>query len=126
MADRRYGSEQWKRLRRAILHRDGYACRLQGPTCVGVANTVHHIEPSSRRPDLFWEPANLISACGACNYADGARVKAANERQRVAELQEVIRQQADEIRQLVEQLEEYEAEHPNPLVRQGSPNPAIY
>ena len=51
-----------------------------GPRCAGVANTVHHVEPSSQRPDLFWASGNLVSACAACNYAGGAYLAADNRR----------------------------------------------
>ncbi len=51
-----------------------------GPRCTGIANTVHHIQPSSQRPDLFWATENLASACAACNYSGGAYLAAGNRR----------------------------------------------
>jgi 5-methylcytosine-specific restriction protein A len=47
------------------------------PTCVGYPAGVHvvprlatltdHIISAQKRPDLFWEPTNHQSLCGACN-----------------------------------------------------------
>lgn len=89
MADRRYGSTAWKRLRLQVLHRDEYHCRIQGPGCVGIARSVHHVIPSSEAPHLFFEPSNLVAACTVCNCADGANLtneNRRNSRERIAEL----------------------------------------
>jgi 5-methylcytosine-specific restriction endonuclease McrA len=74
-----------------VLAYYGRVCQIQGPRCSQVATSVHHIEPSSRRPDLFWEPANLTASCGPCNYAGGSQIAAANRRtagERIAELEQ--------------------------------------
>jgi hypothetical protein len=91
MADRRYNTQAWQRLRLQVLARDGYSCQIQGPRCHGGANTVPHILPSSTHPERFWDPSNLQAACGACNYASGAHLTAANRRaarERVVELEQ--------------------------------------
>jgi 5-methylcytosine-specific restriction endonuclease McrA len=91
-----------------VLAHYGYVCQLEGPRCTGYATTVHHRVPSSQRPDLFWEPENLIAACTRCNYGGGARVQADNRRRRTAQLEQLIEQQAQQIAQLVERLAYYE------------------
>jgi 5-methylcytosine-specific restriction endonuclease McrA len=126
VADRRYSTARWQRLRKAVLNRDGHICRIQGPRCTGYANTVHLIEPSSQRPDLFWADTNLVSACGRCNYGGGNRVRADNNRRRLEQLQEIIWEQEQRIAQLLERLSEYEPQHPQTPLRRDPPRPAIY
>jgi 5-methylcytosine-specific restriction endonuclease McrA len=108
MSDRRYSTARWQRLRKAVLARDGYQCMIGGPRCRGYATTVHHQIPSSQQPELFWEPANLVAACGACNYGGGARVQADNRRRRTAQLEQFIIEQRQEIARLVGRLARYE------------------
>jgi 5-methylcytosine-specific restriction endonuclease McrA len=108
MSDRRYSTARWQRLRKAVLAHYGYVCQLEGPRCSGYATTVHHLAPSSQAPHLFWEPSNLVAACGACNYGGGARVQADNRRRRTAQLEQLIEQQAQQIAQLLERLDRYE------------------
>jgi 5-methylcytosine-specific restriction endonuclease McrA len=91
VADRRYRTAAWQRLRLQVLARDGYACRIQGPRCRGSANSVHHVLPSSTHPELFWDPSNLQAACGTCNSSVGAYLTADNRRvarERVADLEQ--------------------------------------
>jgi 5-methylcytosine-specific restriction endonuclease McrA len=123
MSDRRYSSSQWQRVRRAILQRDGGVCRIQGPRCTGHATTVHHVIPSSQRPDLFYASENLVSACGACNYGGGARVQAENRRLRTTQLYEIIENQQAQIEQLLARLAELE--QPPPPAKKAIA-PAIY
>jgi 5-methylcytosine-specific restriction endonuclease McrA len=108
MADRRYSTARWQRLRKAVLAHYGYMCQIQGPRCAGYATTVHHRVPSSQRPDLFWEPENLTAACTRCNYGGGARVGADNRRRRTAQLEQLVEQQAQQIAQLLQRLARYE------------------
>jgi 5-methylcytosine-specific restriction endonuclease McrA len=108
MSDRRYSTARWQRLRRAVLAHYGYVCQVEGPRCSGYATTVHHLIPSSQAPHLFWEPSNLVAACGRCNYGDGARVQADNRRRRTAQLEQLIIEQQQEIARLVERLVYYE------------------
>jgi 5-methylcytosine-specific restriction endonuclease McrA len=108
MSDRRYSTARWQRLRNAVLAHYGHVCQLHGPRCTGYATTVHHQVPSSQAPELFWEPSNLVAACGACNYGAGARVQADNRRRRTAQLEQLIEQQARQIAQLLERLAYYE------------------
>jgi 5-methylcytosine-specific restriction endonuclease McrA len=123
MADKRYSTSAWQRLRKAVLQRDGHSCRIQGPRCTGYATTVHHLVASSERPDLFWASDNLVSACTRCNYGDGRRVAAANGRRRLEQLEAIIIQQEERIH---EQRAQHEADRPNPPLRRHPPKPAIY
>jgi 5-methylcytosine-specific restriction endonuclease McrA len=125
VSDRRYSTSAWQRTRKAILRRDGYVCRIQGPRCTGRATTVHHVIPSSQRPDLFWSAENLVSACGRCNYGGGARIQAENRRLQTEQLYEIIESQQAQIEQLLERLAQYE--NPAPTAIATNPrNPAIY
>ncbi len=104
MADRRYRTQAWQRLRLEVLARDAYVCQIQGPRCRGCANTVHHILPSSTHPHLFWDPSNLQAACSRCNYGHGASVAATNRHaalERVADLE----QRNAELERAVDELE---------------------
>jgi 5-methylcytosine-specific restriction endonuclease McrA len=108
VSDRRYSTARWQRLRKAVLARDGHQCMIGRPRCRGYATTVHHQIPSLQSPELSWEPANLVAACGACNYGGGARVGADNRRRRTAQLEQFIIEQQQEIARLVERLAYYE------------------
>jgi 5-methylcytosine-specific restriction endonuclease McrA len=116
MADRRYSTARWQRLRKAVLAHYGHVCQLQGPRCTGYATTVHHLVPSSQAPHLFWEPENLTASCGACNYGGGARVQADNRRRRIAQLEQVIEHQAQQIAQLLEKVAQYEQPPAEPRI----------
>jgi 5-methylcytosine-specific restriction endonuclease McrA len=103
MADRRYRTAAWQRLRLRVLVRDGYSCQVRGPRCRGHANTVHHVLPSSTHPELFWDPSNLQAACHSCNYGGGARIAAANRRTaraQIAALERIIEWQEARIDEL--------------------------
>lgn len=117
--DRRYSTSQWQKLRRAVLARDGGICQIQGPRCVGIANTVDHIIPSSVRPDLFWEPEDQRAACGRCNYGRSSSIQ----RETIAELRAQVEQQQHVIAQLLERLARYEGADGRPV---EPPMPAIY
>jgi hypothetical protein len=123
VSDRRYGTAAWQRTRKAVLRRDGFVCRVQGPRCTGRATSVHHIIPSSQRPDLFWAADNLVAACGACNYGGGTRIQAENRRLRVEQLHEIIADQQQQIEHLLARIGELEAPPPPP---KKSVTPAIY
>lgn len=80
MADPRYKTSRWKRLRQRILERDGHECQIQAPGCEGRATEVDHVIPriqfdSEGRGDLFWEGDNLRAACKPCNVGRVQRHK---------------------------------------------------
>lgn len=57
-----YNTDRWRRLRRAVLQRDGFKCQLalmRGHD--EPADVVHHIFPRSDYPEYQFEPWNLIS-----------------------------------------------------------------
>lgn len=54
-----------KRLRYEILRRDTHACRYCGATAPDVKLTVDHVVPTALGGSD--EPANLVTACAACN-----------------------------------------------------------
>lgn len=61
-----YKSKRWKRLREAILRRDGYTCRISARYGKSVAaTTVHHIFPAAKYPEYQWSAWNLISVSTA-------------------------------------------------------------
>jgi len=60
-------TRQWRALRRVVLARDNYRCRLQLPGCTTVADTVHHTIGKAHGDD----PSLLIASCRSCNAAVG-------------------------------------------------------
>jgi 5-methylcytosine-specific restriction endonuclease McrA len=120
MADRRYRTAKWQRLRKAVLARDGHVCQIQGPRCTVYATTVDHVLPSSTHPHLFWDPSNLRAACRRCNFGAGAALAAANTRQTIEHLRAVVEQLRYENDGLRERLAAYEsapAKLPAPAIR---------
>jgi 5-methylcytosine-specific restriction endonuclease McrA len=106
--DRRYSSRRWRRLRHAVIVRDGGYCQVRGLRCTTIATTAHHIRPSSLHPELFWDPENLQAACRPCNL-HGAAVRAEKRvtRQELAYLEELVEVQEEEIARLTARLARY-------------------
>jgi 5-methylcytosine-specific restriction endonuclease McrA len=107
---------RWQRLRKAVLAHYGHVCQIKGHRCTGYATTVHHLVPSSQAPHLFWEPSNLVAACGRRNYGGGARAAAQNTEQLIEDLRALVAAQQQQIAEMAERLARYE--HPK--------RPAIY
>jgi 5-methylcytosine-specific restriction endonuclease McrA len=120
VSDRRYSTARWQRLRIAVLRRDDYVCRVQGPRCTGYATTVHHLVASSQAPHLFWASENLASACAACNYGGGARIAADNGRRRTEYLMRLV-----DDGELLDKLAQYETP-PDSSPARNPPRPAIH
>ena len=60
-----YKSRRWRRMRLAVLRRDGYRCRESARYGKRVeATTVHHVWPAEDYPEYAWELWNLISLSG--------------------------------------------------------------
>ena len=57
---------RWRRIRLAVLERDGYRCRINGPRCTGLATQVDHIVEVTRGGAMY-DPTNLRAACRECN-----------------------------------------------------------
>lgn len=71
MTSRRWpkgSSPAWKRVRAAVLARDGYRCRLGYPGCTTLATQVHHTAPRELTGD---DPTRLLAVCRACNARAG-------------------------------------------------------
>ena len=61
-----YHQPAWKRLRKFVLVRDGYLCKIGLPGCRGAATAVDHIvELADGGPAL--DARNLQAACVTCN-----------------------------------------------------------
>jgi 5-methylcytosine-specific restriction endonuclease McrA len=63
----------WQRIRRAVLIRDGWTCRINGPGCTTRATTCDHIIEHDRGG--LATMSNLRAACAHCNYSRGARYR---------------------------------------------------
>jgi 5-methylcytosine-specific restriction endonuclease McrA len=64
-AARNGSTRQWRKVRVAVLQRDGNCCVY----CGREATTVDHIQPVSRGGTD--DEANLVAACGMCNVSKG-------------------------------------------------------
>lgn len=63
------GSDRrWRRVRAAVLARDGNRCRLKLDGCTTVAEQVHHTLGREVAGD---NPDHLVAACAHCNQAAG-------------------------------------------------------
>lgn len=63
-------------MRRLVLARDGYVCRMQLPGCTGRADTVDHVVPLVLDPTQNpYDPAGLRAACTSCNSSAGAQLR---------------------------------------------------
>ena len=62
MSRRSLGLRRWRRLRRVILERDSYRCRI----CRRWGGEVDHVVPVSRGGSE-WDSANLQCLCSACH-----------------------------------------------------------
>lgn len=56
----------WERVRRAVLERDGGACGLRLPGCIGTATQVDKVVPVAAGGSP-WDPANLRAVCEPCH-----------------------------------------------------------
>ena len=76
-----YGSPRWKRVRRAVLERDGWRCVKCGH---GGRLEVHHIQPMARSTADPFDPAGLQTLCRGCHFAVHGAVQSAQPRGLVA------------------------------------------
>ena len=60
-----YG-RKFQTVAKRVLARDGYECRIKGPTCTGRATVADHIVPW-QEGGAWLDPQNLRAACTACN-----------------------------------------------------------
>jgi 5-methylcytosine-specific restriction endonuclease McrA len=75
VADKRYNTQRWRRVRRLVLQRDMYRCWIPG--CPRLANQCDHIIPVEPGfPDsLFFGMHNLRASCRPHNTARGVAAK---------------------------------------------------
>ena len=104
MSDRRYSTSAWQKTRKAILQRDGYICQIRGPRCTGRADSVHHILPSSQRPDLFFASDNLQASCRTCNSGGGRQIGLENQHTNLLQIAGAIEQLGQRVYALGERL----------------------
>lgn len=62
-------SYRWRKLSQEIRARDNYECYM----CGEHATSVDHLKPSSKYPELFWDPDNLRACCTMHNSSKGNR-----------------------------------------------------
>jgi 5-methylcytosine-specific restriction endonuclease McrA len=77
---------RWRQLRKLILARDGYVCRIAGPKCTGIATEVDHVVAlaDGGTDDV----SNLRAACLPCNRGRaGAITYASSTRARTTDVE---------------------------------------
>jgi len=74
-----YNSTTWRKVRLAVLERDGWQCQLRLPRCRGTATEADHIVDWRQGGDPY-DPTNLRAACKPCNVAQRNRRVAARAR----------------------------------------------
>jgi 5-methylcytosine-specific restriction enzyme A len=68
-AERGYDAE-WRKVRKAVLDRDGWICRWCGQPAI----TVDHVTPLAQG-GLRLDPSNLVAACRSCNARRGGATR---------------------------------------------------
>jgi 5-methylcytosine-specific restriction enzyme A len=68
----RTSDASWRKVRLAVLERDGWKCQIRLPGCRGEADEVDHVVPHDRG-GAWYDEANLRASCGFCNRARGNR-----------------------------------------------------
>lgn len=62
---------RWQRLRKSMLVGQCHMCvRCKERGMIEPATEVHHVVPRHVRPDLAFEPDNLMPLCKACHEAE--------------------------------------------------------
>jgi 5-methylcytosine-specific restriction endonuclease McrA len=57
---------RWRKLRAAVLDRDGHLCQIRAAGCLDVATEVDHIQSLAFGGEKY-DPGNLRAACQPCN-----------------------------------------------------------
>jgi 5-methylcytosine-specific restriction endonuclease McrA len=58
---------KWRKVRKLVLERDRYVCKLRYPKCTFVASHVDHIVPVNAGGALY-DLTNLRASCSYCNH----------------------------------------------------------
>jgi 5-methylcytosine-specific restriction endonuclease McrA len=62
-------TRKWRKVRAAVLERDGHRCRIKlADYCTSVATEVHHTVSREAAGD---DPTHLVAACRTCNVKVG-------------------------------------------------------
>ena len=69
---------------------------------------MHHVVPSSQRPDLFFASDNLAAACQACNSGGGRRVGLENQQTNLLQIAGAFEQISQRLNALSERVAELE------------------
>lgn len=77
----RTSTKEHKAWARAVLSKDSYTCRIQGPRCIGRATIADHIRNVAEHPDAQYDVSNGQAACQPCSD-DKTQMEAARGRQR--------------------------------------------
>lgn len=67
-------SSRWQQVRRVVMERDEWRCRVQLKGCEAQATDVDHIIPLADGGDR-WDLGNLRASCGFCNRSRASRQK---------------------------------------------------
>ena len=65
-ADALLCTSAYRRLRLAVLDRDGWLCQIRGPRCTRAATVVDHVVSRVDGGAVF-DPSNMRAACRPCN-----------------------------------------------------------
>jgi 5-methylcytosine-specific restriction endonuclease McrA len=65
-ADALLCTSAYRRLRLAVLDRDGWLCQIHGPRCTTYATVVDHVVSRVDGGAVF-DPSNMRAACRPCN-----------------------------------------------------------
>ncbi|PZX30848.1 HNH endonuclease [Cupriavidus phytorum] len=61
-----YGSDAWRRVRRAVMRRDGFTCCRCGADVRHTGCRLAHIKPRATHPELGLVMSNLRLLCWHC------------------------------------------------------------
>jgi 5-methylcytosine-specific restriction endonuclease McrA len=60
---------RYKRVRKAVLERDGWRCQIQRKGCLGQATQAHHVDGVSA--GNLHDSTRMVAACQPCNASVG-------------------------------------------------------
>lgn len=75
-----YDSREWEEVRQFVLMRDRFICQLCGRPAQEVHHKIHLSPENIWDPKITLNPANLISLCKDCHFAQHTKDKEAGKR----------------------------------------------